>query len=112
MLDGLQEFPRTLPCKYFYDNRGSRLFDQICDLQEYYPTRTELAIMRDRVGEMAADLGPDVLLVEYGSGSSIKTRRLLSALTRPAGCVLVDISREHLLASAEELANHSAAGHT
>lgn len=105
VLQALSRRPqRELPTQYLYDARGSALFDQICELPEYYPTRTELSIMEADAGAMAEAIGPDALVIEYGSGSSIKTRRLLSALTRPAGCVLVDISREHLLRSADALA--------
>ena len=95
---------RELPTQYLYDERGSALFDQICELPEYYPTRTELGIMERYSGAMAEAIGPGALIIEYGSGSSVKTRRLLERLEDPAGCVLVDISREHLLRSAEELA--------
>ncbi len=102
-LAGLRGNPKTLPCKYFYDERGSRLFDRICELPEYYPTRTERGIMERCGGEMAAALGPDCLLIEYGSGSSLKTRILLDHLETPAGYVPLDISREHLLRSAEDL---------
>ena len=103
-LGGLQASPKTLPCKYFYDERGSKLFDDICELPEYYPTRTELGIMERHGDDMAAVLGPACLVVEYGSGSSMKTRLLLDRLEEPAGYVPVDISREHLLASAAALA--------
>lgn len=99
-LYGLRQRRKTLPCKYFYDAEGSKLFDQICVLPEYYPTRTELAILRAHAAEMAQGLGPETLLVEYGSGSSVKTRLLLDRLARPAAYVPVDISREHLLETA------------
>ena len=102
-LAGLQSFEKTLPCKYFYDRRGSQLFDQICELPEYYPTRTEAAIMRAYVGEMAALFGPDCLLIEYGSGSSTKTRILLDHLPHLAGYVPMDISRDHLYQTAAGL---------
>ena len=101
---GLSGAPRTLPPKLFYDREGSRLFDAICELPEYYPTRTETAIMEGSGSDMARALGPDVLLIEYGSGSSTKTEILLSALQRPAGYVPIDISRGHLLESAERIA--------
>jgi len=104
VLIGLQSFEKTLPCKYFYDRRGSLLFDQICDLPEYYPTRTEAGIMRDHALEMAALFGPDCLLIEYGSGSSTKTRILLDHLPHLAGYVPMDISREHLHQTAADLA--------
>jgi L-histidine N-alpha-methyltransferase len=104
VLGGLTREPKELPPKLFYDARGSQLFDQICELEEYYPTRTELAIMRAHATEMATLIGPDGLLVEYGSGSSLKTRILLDHLVAPAGYVPVDISCEHLLRSADSLA--------
>jgi len=104
VLRGLLHQPKELPPKLFYDERGSQLFDQICELEEYYPTRTEMAIMRAYAHEMAALIGPDCLLVEYGIGSSLKTRILLDHLIAPAGYVPVDISREQLLRSAQRLA--------
>ena len=82
---GLAALPKSLPCKYFYDQRGSELFERICELDEYYPTRTEIGIMRESAVEMAESLGPRVALVEYGSGSSTKTRILLEALDAPVG---------------------------
>ncbi|QXD14621.1 L-histidine N(alpha)-methyltransferase [Rhodocaloribacter litoris] len=104
VLDGLRRPQKTLPSKYFYDERGSRLFDEITRLPEYYLTRTELDIMTRYVAEMAACLGPRCLLVEYGSGSSLKTRILLDHLPDVAAYVPVDISRAHLEAAAARLA--------
>lgn len=104
VLAGLARVPRSLPCKYFYDERGSALFDRICELPEYYPTRTELAILRAEIDAIAAAIGPGAVLIEYGSGSSIKTRLLLDALPQLAAYVPVDISREHLLRCADRLA--------
>ena len=104
VLAGLTAPVKALPCKYLYDDRGSRLFDQICDLPEYYPTRTELGILRRHAGDMAAELGAGCLVVEYGSGSGLKTPLLLERLRHPAGYVPVEISRDHLLASAAALA--------
>jgi dimethylhistidine N-methyltransferase len=103
VLRGLSASPKRLPCKYFYDERGSQLFDDICELDEYYLTRAELAIMRRAAGEMAQSVGDGVLLIEFGSGSSTKTRLLLDELTAPLAYVPVDISRQHLLASARRL---------
>ena len=102
--NGLQQQQKTLPAKFFYDGRGSRLFDQITELPEYYLTRTEIGIMQRFVGEMVGRIGPRALLVEYGSGSSLKTRILLDHLPDPAGYVPIDISKEHLLRSAATLA--------
>jgi dimethylhistidine N-methyltransferase len=104
VLAGLGQPQKTLPCKFFYDAEGSRLFDQICELPEYYPTRTELALLAEKAGEIARLVGPGARLVEFGSGAGIKIRLLLAALERPAAYVPVDISREHLLAAAADLA--------
>lgn len=103
-LAGLRRPQKELPCKYLYDAVGSALFDAICETSEYYPTRTELAIMRAHAGEMGARLGPGCQVVELGSGSGIKTRLLLRHLPRPAAYVPVDISADHLRRSAKELA--------
>jgi dimethylhistidine N-methyltransferase len=103
--DGLRRSSKQLPCKYFYDERGSILFDRICELDEYYLTRAELELMERFAPEMGARLGPGVMLVEYGSGSSVKTRHLLDGLTEPAAYVPVDISGEHLRKTAIELAH-------
>ena len=104
VLAGLSRPQKTLPCKYFYDERGSALFERICELDEYYPTRTELAILQAHVGEMAERIGARCLLVEYGSGSSRKTRLLLDRLRQPAAYVPIDISSDALRASARALA--------
>jgi L-histidine Nalpha-methyltransferase len=103
VLQNLHYAHKELPSKYFYDAVGSQLFEQICELDEYYPTRTELSIMQVQAHEIAALLGPHCLLIEYGSGSSTKTRVLLDALHDPAGYVPIDISKEQLLRSAAEL---------
>ena len=100
---GLSQNPPTLPCKWFYDERGSRLFDAICELPEYYPTRTELQLTRDVIGAIGARLGDEISLIEFGSGSSLKTRVLLENLNIET-YVPLDISREHLLNSAAQLA--------
>ena len=104
VLRGLQAERKELPSKYFYDEAGSQLFEQICAQDEYYLTRTELSIMREQAREMAALLGPRCLLIEYGSGSSTKTRLLLDAVRDPAGYVPIDISKEQLLCSVASLA--------
>lgn len=101
---GLSRSPKELPCKYFYDRRGSQLFDEICELDEYYLTRTELAIMQRYAAEMGEQIGPGVMLVEYGSGSSVKTRILLDNLPQPAAYVPVDISGDHLEKTARSIA--------
>ncbi len=101
---GLGARPRSLPCKYFYDLAGSRLFDRICELDAYYPTRTEAAILRAHGAEIADTLGPGVRLVEPGAGSGTKTRILLDHLHDVVAYVPVDISGEHLAQAAAELA--------
>ena len=103
VLEGLQKKPKQIPPKYFYDQRGSRLFDVITGLPEYYPTRTELAILENQGQAIAEFLGDNCVLVELGSGSSHKIRVLLDAL-QPAAYVPVDISRDHLRDSAKALA--------
>jgi len=104
VLAGLRAEPKTLPCKYFYDARGSEIFDRICELEEYYPTRTEVGILERYADEIANRLGPECALIEFGSGSSLKTRLLLAALEHPAAYLPIDISREHLLGAAEHIA--------
>jgi dimethylhistidine N-methyltransferase len=100
---GLRSWPKQLPCKYFYDRIGSELFERITQLDEYYLTRTEYRIMRDHITEMAELLGPRCLLVEYGSGSSMKTRMLLDNLYDPAGYIPIDVSSELLQESVKSL---------
>lgn len=100
---GLAANPKRLPSKYFYDAEGSKLFERICEQPEYYPTRVELAIMREHVGDIAAALGPDVRLVEYGSGSGLKTRMLLRHLESPVAYVPVEISRTAVSSSVADL---------
>src|SRR5579872_1230749 len=104
VLSGLGQREKALPCKFFYDAEGSRLFDKICELPEYYPTRTECLILEHHAGDIAQCLGARVRLVEFGSGAGIKVRLLLSALDQPAGYVPVDISRLHLMGAASSLA--------
>ena len=102
-LAGLSKSPKRLLSKYFYDARGSALFERICEQPEYYPTRVELSIMRGHVGAIAAALGPNVRLVEYGSGSGLKTRLLLRNLQSPVAYVPVEISRSALSESVADL---------
>lgn len=104
LLAGLRRSPKEIPSKYFYDAAGSALFEAITRLEAYYPTRTEIGILRRTAGAIAARLGPNLRLVEMGSGSSVKTRILLDRLEAPAGYMPVDISREHLIAAAGGLA--------
>lgn len=95
--------PRRIAPKFFYDTAGSVLFDRICELPEYYPTRTELTLLARHAPEIAQRVGPGVDLVEYGAGSGRKVRLLLAALRHPHRYVPVDISGEHLHAAAARL---------
>ena len=104
VVEGLSAPQKTLPCKFLYDRRGSQIFDDICDLPEYYPTRTERRILERHARDIAALVGPEARLVEFGSGAGMKIRLLLKALDRPAAYLPVDISREHLIAANTDLA--------
>jgi dimethylhistidine N-methyltransferase len=104
LVGGLSRDPKHISPKYFYDETGSKLFEQICEQPEYYPTRTELGIMKQNIDEITALCGPRASVIEFGSGSSLKTRLLLEHLVEPAAYVPVDISRDRLLEAAEELA--------
>jgi dimethylhistidine N-methyltransferase len=104
VLEGLRRPRKRLPSKFFYDEKGSQLFDHICELPEYYPTRTETALLEAVSSEIADCVGPEAQVVEYGCGSVKKIRVLLDALHDPAAYVAVDISREHMLNAACALA--------
>ncbi|MBK8174583.1 MAG: L-histidine N(alpha)-methyltransferase [Rhodospirillales bacterium] len=101
---GLSAPRKHIAPKFFYDARGSRLFERICSTKEYYPTITETAILSAHITAIAAMLPRDAVLVEFGSGASLKVRLLLDALYRPAAYVPIDISDEHLLDAARALA--------
>ena len=103
IVDGLSAAQKQISPKYFYDERGSQLFDEITRLPEYYLTNTELGIMRDNIDEIVAMVGKQASLIEFGSGSSLKTRILLEHLSELAAYVPVDISDEHLHASADQI---------
>lgn len=103
-LQGLSRHPKTLPSKYLYDARGSELFERICEQPEYYPTRTEIGILEAQGVAIAAAIGPRALVLEYGSGSGVKTRRLLDALAEPVAYAPVEISHSALNASVAALA--------
>jgi dimethylhistidine N-methyltransferase len=96
LMAGLSRTPRTLPCKFFYNERGAQLFQKICELPEYYITRTELQILRLHGAEMAAALGPNIELIGLGTGAGTKTRILLEELEEPIVYVPIDISKEQL----------------
>ena len=103
IVEGLGRSQKMLSPKFFYDHTGSKLFDDICELPEYYLTRTELQIMQVCSAEIAELIGSHASLIEFGSGSSLKTRILLNHLNDLAAYVPVDISKEHLLAAARTL---------
>jgi len=103
LIDGLRQPEKMISPKYFYDERGSQLFDEITRLPEYYPTETELGIMRDNIEEIVSLVGKQASLIEFGSGSSLKTRVLLEHLDELAAYVPVDISEDHLLESARQI---------
>jgi len=103
VLMGLAQSPKTLPCKYFYDERGSQLFEAICDTSEYYVTRTECDIYEDYAQAMAQLIGPRALIIEPGAGSVKKISYLLSALNEPVGFIPMDISPEILAESSAAL---------
>lgn len=103
IIEGLSKPQKQLPSKLFYDEKGSALFDKICRLEEYYPTRTELMLMKENVEDIINTLGKNIHFVEFGSGSSLKTRLLLSNLKDISTYVPIDISEEHLSRTAESL---------
>jgi L-histidine Nalpha-methyltransferase len=104
VLAGLRAPHKHLPCKLLYDARGAELFEQICTLDEYYPYRSELALLDRHLPAIAQAIGPAARVIEPGSGAGKKTRMLLSALDRPASYVPIDVSAEQLVATARELA--------
>ncbi len=104
LVAGMRRRDKSIPSKYLYDARGSQLFEEICQLPEYYPTRTEVQIMSERIGEIARFAGPDCAVIELGSGSSTKTRLLLDHFTSIAAYVPVDISASALEQAAAALA--------
>ena len=103
IVTGLRRPEKMISPKFFYDERGSQLFDAITHLPEYYPTETELGIMLDNMDEITALLGERASLIEFGSGSSRKTRALLENMIRQAVYVPVDISEDHLLETARRI---------
>jgi len=105
VLNGLSQEQKEISPKYFYDARGSHLFEDITQLPEYYLTRTERSIMQASVTEMARLVGPNAAVIEFGSGAGAKIRLLLDHLHKPVASVAVEISRDHLLDSAQALAD-------
>src|SRR4029450_4812045 len=106
VLDGLSRPQKTLPCRFFYDARGSELFEEITRLPEYYPTRTETAILQANAEQMIEGLPAGGGMVEFGSGSSLKTEILLRRLPRLSAYVMIDVSQTALLGAKERLARH------
>ncbi|MGH6990195.1 MAG: L-histidine N(alpha)-methyltransferase, partial [Stellaceae bacterium] len=104
VLDGLSHAPKRIPCRFLYDERGSDLFEAICETPEYYPTRTEIDILARHAGEIAQAIGPDATIIEFGSGAGQKVKLLLRALTRPFAYVGIEVSREILMRATEDLA--------
>lgn len=104
ILEGLLAEQKHISPKFFYDERGSLLFDRICELPEYYPTRTERSIMAEHLPEIADLVGPRAAVIEFGAGSNAKIRQLLDALDEPIAYVPVEISADYLLKQAEDLA--------
>ncbi|MDE2183949.1 MAG: L-histidine N(alpha)-methyltransferase [Alphaproteobacteria bacterium] len=103
VVGGLSGQPKRLSSKYFYDERGSLLFERICSLPEYYPTRTEVALLRTHAAEIACFMGSDALLVEFGAGALVKVDLILDAIAKPRAYVPVDISGDYLYARAARL---------
>lgn len=103
IIEGLTAKQKRLSPKYFYDERGSKLFDAICNLPEYYPTRTELEIMDRHLVEIAGLVGPKAAVIEFGAGSNAKAKQLLRHLDRPVAYVPVEISGEYLAEQAADL---------
>jgi len=103
LLDGLRAAPKTIPCKYFYDTAGSKLFEKISVLPEYYLTRTELSLLSRHADEIASLFGPDAEIVEFGAGASDKIRILLARLVRPHVYMPMDISAAYIKTIAGEL---------
>ncbi|SRR5579883_2071881 len=104
ILHGLKESPKRIASKFFYDDCGSKLFDKITELEEYYPTRTELGILRQYLSEMSHLIGAGAIIIEFGAGSGIKTRMLLKALEKPKAYIAIDIAEEQLTQSSLQLA--------
>lgn len=104
LLRGLSQPEKAIPCRFLYDKRGSELFDEICRLPEYYPTRTEVAILREHADDIARLIGSGASLVELGSGSSTKTRILLDTLEDLAEYIPIDVSGDHLRNAAKDIA--------
>lgn len=102
---GLSASRKTLEPKYFYDDLGANLFEQICEMPEYYPTRTEKCILEENAEAIAASIGDNVAIVEYGSGALDKVRIILDRLVDPIGLIPVDISSTQLMRASKQLSD-------
>ena len=100
---GLSNRPKRLTPKWFYNKRGAKLFEQICDLPEYYLTRSESSILETAAVEISEYLGPEVILIEYGSGAMSKVRTLLDSLDKPQALIAIDVADEQLLQASDTL---------
>ncbi|WP_254566256.1 L-histidine N(alpha)-methyltransferase [Oscillatoria sp. HE19RPO] len=105
VLAGLSKQQKQIPPKFFYDEYGSKIFDQICELEEYYPTRTEFGILQQHSSDIADEIGENSLIIEYGSGSSKKIGFLLDSLIKPLIYMPIDISRQHMLSASKTIAD-------
>ena len=103
VIHGLSQQQKTLPCRWLYDDRGSQLFERITQLPEYYPTRTETAILKNCVSDLAQHIGPQAALIEYGAGASVKTQILLKHLTHLSAYVPIDVCGDFLEDTAQRL---------
>ncbi|MDA7690898.1 L-histidine N(alpha)-methyltransferase [Methylophilaceae bacterium] len=106
VLEGLSLPQKTISPKFFYNELGSKIFDKICDTPEYYLTRTEIALLNNIQEELYTLVEPGSAVVEYGCGSSIKIKALLSALPEPSHYIAIDISKTHLISTAKEIASN------
>ncbi|MFC7397272.1 L-histidine N(alpha)-methyltransferase [Chelatococcus sp. GCM10030263] len=103
VVEGLSRLQKTIPCRWLYDERGSDLFEEITRLEDYYPTRSETAILRACQPELRQFAGPGSMLIEYGAGAGVKTELVLKALAEPRGYVPIDVAREYLLQTARRM---------
>jgi dimethylhistidine N-methyltransferase len=100
VVKGLSLPRKTISCRWLYDERGSELFEEITRLEDYYPTRVETMILRERQPELRQLIGPGPILIEYGAGAGVKTELVLGALAEPQGYVPIDVAREYLFETA------------
>ncbi len=106
VLQGLDSDNKTLPCRFLYDSKGSELFEEITDLDEYYPTRTEITLLQTHAREIAEIAGENTTLIEFGSGSSRKTKYLIKSLEDISSYIPIDISSSALKEAEQDLQSH------